>query len=142
MSKKISSETIINGIKNAKFITEREVLLIKSRMNRGEDVDLEPIEYDDIFVTDEQSEKGLSYLRKHFLTTKNKKRKNCSWGDYELKAIGYNGEGEPLTDLNVHKLFTFLGYMNVGNGFFNRYEPIYEINGVAYFMYRGEPKIY
>ena len=141
MAKVISSEVIVNNIASSQIITEREVLLLKGRMNKGKEVDLSPLDDIDVFVTDEQAEKGLTYLRKHFLTSKNKKRKNCSWGDYELQAIGYQGEGEPLKKLNPHNLFTFEGYMNVGR-VFPYYSPIYEINGIAYYMENGEPHIY
>lgn len=141
MAKVISSESIIKGIAKAEIISEREILLLKGRMNKGKEVDLSPLDDLEIFVTDEQAEKGLAYLRKHFLTTKNKKRKNCSWGDYELQAIGYQGEGEPLKKLNPHNLFTFEGYMNIGR-VFPYYSPIYSINGISYYMESGEPKIY
>lgn len=141
MTKVISSEVIVNNIAKTEFITEREILLLKNRLNHGKDVDLLPLDDIEVFVTDEQAEKGLAYLRKHLLTTKNKKRKNCSWSDYELRAIGYQGEGEPLEKLNPHHLFTFLGYMNIGR-FFPYYSPIYDINGVSYYMENGEPKIY
>ena len=141
MTKVISSEVIVSDIASKEIITEREILLLKGRMNHGKDVDLSPLDDIEVFVTDEQAEKGLAYLRKHFLTTKNKKRKNCSWSDYELRAIGYKGEGEPLEKLNPHNLFTFEGYMNIGR-VFPYYSPIYDINGVSYYMECGEPKIY
>ena len=138
MTKKISSESVVKKVAKSGVITEREILLLCHRMNHGECVDLSPLDDVDVYVTDEQSQKGLDYLRKHFLTKRNKKRKNCSWGDYELKAIGYNGEGEPLTELNCHHLFKFYGYMNIGK-FLPYYSPIYEINGVWYYMKFGSP---
>ena len=141
MTKVISSEVIVNNIAKTELITEREILLLKSRMNSGKEVDLLPLDDIEVFVTDEQAEKGLAYLRKHLLTTKNKKRKNCKWSDYELKAIGYNGEGEPLEKLNPHHLFKFLGYMNIGRCV-PYYSPIYAIGGIAYYMEDGEPHIY
>ena len=141
MAKVISSEVIVSDIASKEIITEREILLLKGRMNSGKEIDLSPLDDLEIYVTDEQAEKGLAYLRKHFLTSKNKKRKNCKWGDYELKAIGYNGEGEPLEKLNLHHLFTFEGYMNIGR-VFPYYSPIYKINGIAYYMEGGDPHIY
>ena len=141
MAKTISSEVIVNNIAKAEVISEKEILLLKSRMNKGKEVDLSPLDDLEIFVSDEQAEKGLEYLRKHFLTTKNKKRKNCKWNDFELRAIGYKGEGEPLEKLNPHHLFTFVGYMNIGR-FLPFYSPIYEIGGIAYYMESGEPHIY
>ena len=141
MTKVISSEVIVSDIAKREVISEREVLLLKNRMNRGKEVDLSPLDDIDVFVTDEQAEKGLTYLRKHLLTTKNKKRKNCKWGDYELKAIGYNGDGEPLEKLNPHHLFTFEGYMNIGR-VFPYYSPIYGIGAISYYMEGGEPHIY
>lgn len=141
MAKKISSETIISEAVSKEFISERDINLIKRRLNRGEIINFSPIGENDVFVTDEQAEKGLNYLIKHFLTSKNLKRKNCWWGDAALKAIGYNGEGEELTPMNPHKLFKLVGFMNIGN-FRPFYQPIYEINGVSYYMNGGQPEIY
>ena len=141
MAKKRASEIVISEAVTNKAISERDITLIKSRLNRGEAIDITPIEENDVFVTDEQAEKGLNYLIKHFLTSKNLKRKNCLWGDTELKAIGYNGEGEELTPMNPHKLFKLVGFMNIGN-FTPFYQPIYEINGLSYYMNGGEPQIY
>lgn len=110
-------------------------------MNKGKEVDLSPLDDLEIFVTDEQAEKGLEYLRKHFLTTKNKKRKNCKWGDYELRAIGYKGEGEPLEKFKSPPLIYVLRVYEY-RAFSPSYEPIYEIGGIAYYMKSGEPHIY
>jgi hypothetical protein len=141
MAKQRASEIVISDAVAKETISERDIILLKSRLNRGENIDFSPIEENDVFVTDEQAEKGLNYLIKHFLTSKNLKRKNCLWGDTELKAIGYNGEGEELTPMNPHKLFKLVGFMNIGN-FMPFYQPIYEINGLSYYMNGGEPRIY
>lgn len=141
MAKQRASEIVISDAVAKKTISERDIILIKSRLNRGENIDISPIEENDVFVTDEQAEKGLNYIIKHFLTPKNKKRKNCWWGDTELKAIGYNGEGEELTPMNPHKLFKLVGFMNIGNSM-PFYQPIYEINGISYYMNGGEPQFY
>lgn len=141
MAKKRASETVISEAVAKKTISERDINLIKRRLNRGEIINFSPIGENDVFVTDEQAEKGLNYLIKHFLTSKNLKRKNCWWGDTALKAIGYNGEGEELTPMNPHKLFKLVGFMNIGN-FMPFYQPIYEINGVSYYMNGGQPEIY
>lgn len=141
MGKKISSEELIKNIVEKGVITEREILLLKHRLNKGEDIDLSPLDEKEIYVTDEQAQKGLTYLREHLLTKSNRRRKNCGWDYWELEAIGLIEEGCPLKEMSTHKLFRFYGFANIGR-IIPYYSPIYEINGVLYYMKCGEPIVY
>lgn len=143
MAKALKNEALINKIKKCGYITEREILLIKSRLNykRANIEDFDFLGDTDIYVTCEQAEKGLKYLRKHLLTMSKKPRKRCTWGEYELNDIGWNGENEDFTNLKYHHLFKVVGFMNVGRCV-PYYEPIYEIGNTDYYMKDGEPTIY
>ena len=142
MAKTMKTSELVNKVVNLGFITEREILLLKRRINHGENVDLSAFDGNDIFVTDEQAVKGLNYLRTHLLTTRNVPRANCVWGLCDLQAIGYQGDNKPLLELNVHKLFKFEGFEDVSCGFTRYVEPVYRINGVRYSMAYGEPQIF
>ena len=138
----MKTSELVKKVVNIGFITEREILLLKRRINHGEDVDLSVFEDKDIFVTDEQAVKGLNYLRKHLLTTRNVPRVSCPWSLADLQAIGYQGDNKPLLYLNVHKLFKFEGFEDVSCGFTRHVEPVYRINGVRYSMADGEPQTF
>ena len=142
MAKTMKTSELVKKVVNLGFITEREILLLKRRMNHGEYVDLSVFEDNDIFVTDEQAVKGLNYLRRHLLTTRNVPRVRCKWSLPDLQAIGYQGDNNPLLNLNVHKLFKFEGFEDVSCGFTRYVEPVYRINGVRYSMAYGEPKTF
>ena len=135
----MKTSELVKKVVNLGFITEREILLLKRRINHGENVDLSAFEDNDIFVTDEQAVKGLNYLRRHLLTTRNVPRVSCKWSLPDLQAIGYQGDNNPLLNLNVHKLFKFEGFEDVSCGFTSYVEPVYRINGVRYSMAYGEP---
>ena len=142
MAKTMKTSELVKKVVNIGFITEREILLLKRRINHGENVDLSAFEDNDIFVTDEQAVKGLNYLRRHLLTTRNVPRVRCKWSLPDLQAIGYQGDNNPLLNLNVHKLFKFEGFEDVSCGFTRYVEPVYRINGVRYSMAYGEPRTF
>ena len=142
MAKAMKTSELVKKVVNLGFITEREIRLLKRRINYGENVDLSVFEDNDIFVTDEQAVKGLNYLRKHLLTTRNVPRVSCVWYLCDLQAIGYQGENKPLQELNVHKLFKFEGFEDLSGSFARNFQPVYRINGVRYCMANGEPQTF
>ena len=139
MAKKISSEELVKSVAKCRVITEKEINLFKLRLSRGEQIDFSKWNNKNIYVTEEQSIKGLNYLRNHFLTSKNARRKNCIWGIRQLQSIGFDDDYKPLRNLKTKKLFKLLGFENIGNSYYPFYVPIYEIGGVAYCMKAGEP---
>ena len=143
MAKTISNEKLIEKIQNTHVVTEREILLIKSRLNHGR-MGIDSLNFlgkENVYVTDEQSQKGLDFLRKKLLTKRNCRRKNCNWGEYELQDIGWQGDDEYLKHIDVHHLFTLVGFMNIGCSM-PYYEPIYAIGNTSYYMDGREPTIY
>lgn len=139
MTKKISSEELVKNVAKCRVITESEINLLKSRLNRGEKIDFSKLDNKNIYVTEEQSIKGLNYLRNHFLTSKNARRKKCIWSRRELQVIGFDDDYKPLRNVKTKKLFKLLGFENIGNAYYDIYVPIYEIGYVAYFMVHNEP---
>ena len=143
MAKTISNEKLIEKIQNTHVVTEREILLIKSRLNHGR-MDIDALDFlgeENVYVTDEQSFKGLTYLRTKLLTKRNCRRKSCKWGEHELQDIGWQGDDEYLKNIDTHHLFTLVGFMNVGRCV-PYYEPIYAIGDTSYYMKNGVPTIY
>lgn len=139
MTKKISSEELVKSVAKCRVITEKEINLFKLRLSRGEEIDFSKWNNKNIYVTEEQSIKGLNYLRNHFLTSKNARRKTCIWNRRQLQVIGFDDDYKPLRNVKTKKLFKLLGFQNIGYGSYPLYVPIYEIGGVAYFMKGGEP---
>lgn len=143
MAKTISNEKLIEKIQNTHVVTEREILLIKSRLNHGR-MSIDALDFlgeENVYVTDEQSLKGLNFLRKKLLAKRNCRRKNCNWGEYELQDIGWQGDDVCMKNIKVHHLFTLIGFMNIGC-FMPYYEPIYAIGDTSYYMKGGVPTIY
>ena len=143
MAKTISNEKLIEKIQNTHVVTEREILLIKSRLNHGR-MGIDSLNFlgkENVYVTDEQSQKGLDFLRKKLLTKRNCRRKNCNWGEYELQDIGWQGDDVCMKNIKVHHLFTLIGFMNI-YPWIPYYVPIYAIGDTFYYMKNGVPTIY
>lgn len=135
-----TKEILDNAVKK-NVISEKDILLLKKRINSGRDKNCINVLFNDnvVYVTDDQSVKGLTYLRRKLLTSKNARRKSCTWGERELKVIGYQGDGMPLNEVNPHKLFTFKGFVNLGTNSCPYVTPIYKIGYISYYMRGGEP---
>ena len=143
MAKTISNEKLIEKIQNTHVVTEREILLIKSRLNHGR-MNIDSLNFlgeENVYTTDEQSQKGLDFLRKKLLTKRNCRRKNCNWGEYELQDIGWQGDDVCMKNIKVHHLFTLIGFMNI-YPWIPYYVPIYAIGDTSYYMKNGVPTIY
>lgn len=141
MAKKLTTKELIEQINRRGIITEKEILLLCHHYDDSEDFGTMELLKTPLPITDEQAIKGLNFLRKSQLTSKNKLRKNHYWTANELKAIGFNGEGQPLTELDPHNLFFFDGFENIGRGFGNKWSPRYLVGGIYYYMNFGVPII-
>lgn len=149
MARTRKTEDVINNALKAKKISEVDILLLKHRSaKKGENLCGSSFSMgNDVYVTHEQAEKGYQWLRNFFLTKDNHLRHNRltdKVGDFDsedfLKAIGFDGEGKPLKDVS-HE-FKFLGLQYTGNGWGTWYEPIYDINGIQYYVWQGVPILY
>lgn len=120
---------------NKGFITERDLLTLKSRLNRGEYDDWDKLcELDAIKITPEQSKKGLDWLLNKLQTPTGRERKNNPF-NYWQEQIIRNFERFELCD-----------FYNIGN-FYPFYVPIYTIYGnggdsFSYYVQGGEIKFY
>jgi|3_EtaG_2_1085321.scaffolds.fasta_scaffold122756_1 hypothetical protein len=106
-------KTLTKDITAKDTLTEREIILLKRRANKGEEVELRE-EYE---ITPEQTAKGLAYLLNQWRTPRGVERKHNPFGIREQDA------------LNTFKSFTFDGFYDAGNGFVKWYMPIYTVIG-------------
>ena len=129
-------KSIFESVKaNKGFITERDILTLKSRLNKGQNEDWHKLcDLEEIKITPEQSEKGLKWLLNKLETPTGKERKNNPF-DYWQEQIIRNFES-----------FTLCDFYNIGN-FYPFYVPIYTIYGnggdsFSYYVQGGEIKFY
>ena len=132
-------KSILNSVKaNKGFISERDILTLKSRLNKGGDAWTEADAIFDSFpeikITPEQSEKGLLWLKDKLETPKGRERKNNPFG-YREEQIIRNFER-----------FTLCDFMNIGR-FLPFYVPVYTIIGnggqsFSYYVEGGQIRFY
>lgn len=132
-------KSIFKNVKaNKGFISERDILTLKSRLNKGGDAWTEADAIFDSFpeikITPEQSEKGLNWLLNKLETPKGRERKNNPF-DYWQEQIIRNFEKFILTD-----------FYSIGT-FFPFFVPVYTIIGnggqsFSYYVEGGEIKFY
>jgi hypothetical protein len=115
------TQNLIDEIIKKKVITEKEINLIKNRINSGKvkfnDLNFEGIYEREIELTPEQTKKGLYYLKNLYITPAGRERKNNPYGWREIDA------------LETFKNFYFIGYYNAGNSYYDLYVPLYVVNG-------------
>ena len=103
-------------------ITEREINLIKNRLNHNK-IKLEDLDLNDTYeITAQQTEKGFKWLLDKWKTPRGIERKNNPFGHRE----------EQILDSFLR--FEFLGYHNNNNFYqaelgINNYVPIYRVVG-------------
>lgn len=109
MAKNIYKEIAERGI-----ITEREINLIKNRMNRG-------INTEEIFmngplqITPEQTAKGLAWLKNLYKTPHGRIRKNNPFNQKQASVI------------NKFRKFELVGFYDVGTFWRYYFVPIYRV---------------
>ena len=121
-------------IKERGFMTEREMLTLKSRSNKAQK-DL--LEYDTINpdgagipIAHEWSEKGIQWLR-GLLTSKGEPRKGQNLDCREIEII----------KTATPEDFSFIGFYDDGRGWYRNYVPVYSIGGMEYFVECGNIKV-
>lgn len=125
-TRKIAMDYLINNVRadgkriivdwDKGYLTEREILLLKTRLNRGEEVDLSSIYNSDGFaITEEQTKKGYDWLMNQWKTPRGVERKNNPFGFRE----------EDILD-NFYR-FEITGFHNIGNRYHDYYTPAYEV---------------
>ena len=103
-----------NEIAASGVISEREILTIKSRLNRGLDC-WEIFDNGNLTITPEKTEKGFNWLWNQYKTPFGKVRKNNPFGTWEISA---------LEDFAGFELVDFI---DAGNGFVRWFVPVYRV---------------
>lgn len=128
-----TTKDIINDIVKKSEITEREILLLKARANRGdkEASNFYPGYDAEIYATKEQSEKSFAWLWNLYKSPTGKERKNNPFGYREIN----------LLENNKNELFRFVGFYNLGNRWHDYFTPIYDFCGMEYYVECGKIQI-
>ena len=137
MAKTISNSELVETIKEQGFITEKQILLLKNRMNKSKEnekeisnliADILPIK-----LTNEHMVKSVLWLYGKNIKKNGEFRKNSSLGYRELHILN-----------NAKEAYLSYFYPN-GNRFFTYYTPVWSIDTneehFEYMIDGGETKI-
>ena len=124
---KTTNETIFENIHERGYMTELEMLLLRSRSNKAQkDLFL----YDEftgyIPLSEEWSNKGLQWL-KSLLKKNGEPKAGQNLGDREIKII----KTATASD------FTFVCFHDAGNRLYHNYIPVYNVAGMEYYVSGG-----
>ena len=125
--KTTNNSTIFENIHERGYMTEKEMLLLKSRSNKAQK-DL--FQYDEfseyIPLSEEWSNKGLKWL-KSLLKKNGEPKAGQNLGDREIEII----KNATASD------FTFVCFYDNGNGWYRNFAPIYNVAGMEYYVSGG-----
>ena len=121
---KTTNETIFENIHERGYMTEREMLLLKSRSNKAQkDLFLYDEFSDYIPMSEEWANKGLKWL-KSLLKKNGEPKAGQNLGYREIEII----KTATASD------FTFVCFYDAGNCFYHYYLPVYNVAGMEYFV--------
>ena len=124
---KTTNNTIFENIHERGYMTEKEMLLLKSRSNKAQKDLFQYDEFSDyIPLSEEWAEKGLKWL-KSLLKKNGEPKAGQSLGYREIEIIK---NATP-------KDFSFVCFHDAGNKFYYNYVPVYNVAGMDYFVYSG-----
>lgn len=127
---KKSTKELIAAIAERGVITEKEISLLKRRANAGDKEVNGIYDIDYLPLTKEQTDKALKWLRNLHYTPSGKVRANSPFGYREIAIIdSEKAEGY------------FAGFYDYGFRGYNSYTPIYEIDGMEYYVLGGKINI-
>ena len=129
-----TNKEIIDNAYKAGVISEKDILLLKRRLNNKSFGDVRIV--NEIKVSEEQKEKGLKWLRNLYVSPTGKIRKNNPFGWREITILECSND----------KLEAYLtGFFSIGN-FYKSYIPIYKYtygkNSFAYYVFGKEIRIF
>ena len=138
MAKVISNSELVNEIKAQGYATEKQILLLKSRMNRNKENASEINELTanimPIRLTAEQAEKGREWLLRKNLKNNGEFRKNTTLSEIETSVLKTAKEAY-LSD-----------FYDLGDGRFSNNVPIYryenENDYFEYYVQFGNAQLY
>ena len=125
---KTTNNTIFENIHERGYMTEKEMLLLKSRSNKAQK-DL--FQYDEfseyVPLSEEWANKGIQWL-KSLLKKNGKPKAGQNLGYREIEII----KTATASD------FTFVCFYDAGNGWYRNYMPVYNVAGMEYFVSGGK----
>ena len=128
---KTTNNTIFENIHERGYMTEKEMILLKSRSNKAQK-DL--FQYDEfngyIPLSEEWSNKGLQWL-KSLLKKNGEPKAGQNLGDRVIEIIKTAKPSD----------FSFVCFYDAGNGWFRNFVPVYNVAGMEYFVSGGNIKV-
>ena len=122
---KTTNNTIFENIHERGYMTEKEMLLPKSRSNKAQKDLFQYDEFNDyIPMSEEWSNKGLQWL-KSLIKKNGEPKAGQNLGDREIEII------KSATPED----FSFVCFHDAGNGFYYNYLPVYNVGGMDYFKF-------
>ena len=120
--KTTNNATIFEQIKTRGYMTEREMLLLKSRSNKAQK-DL--FQYDEfsgyVPLSEDWANKGINWL-KSLLKKNGEPKAGQNLGFREIEIIKSAKQSE----------FSFVCFYDAGNCFYHYYLPVYNVAGMEY----------
>ena len=124
---KTTNNTIFENIHERGYMTEKEMLLLKSRSNKAQKDLFQYDEFSDyIPLSEEWAEKGLKWL-KSLLKKNGEPKAGQNLGEREIEII----KTATASD------FTFVCFYDAGNRFYHNYLPVYNVAGMEYYVSCG-----
>ena len=124
---KTTNATIFENIHERGYMTEREMLLLKSRSNKAQKDLFNYDEFNEYTpLSEEWANKGLQWL-KSLLKKNGEPKSGQSLGEREIEII----KTATASD------FTFVCFYDAGNGFYHNYLPVYNVAGMEYYVCAG-----
>ena len=124
---KTTNNTIFENIHERGYMTEREMLLLKSRSNKAQkDLFLYDEFSDYIPMSEEWANKGLQWL-KSLIKKNGEPKAGQNLGFREIEII----KTATASD------FTFVCFYDNGNGWYKNYVPVYNVAGMEYRVEAG-----
>lgn len=110
-------QDICNLVASRGYITEREIITLKSRMNRGDYSGLDIFDRGQVSITPEQTTKWLAWLLNQWRGKSGRERKNNPFGLREQNAI------------DTFERFELVDFIDGGNCYVSFYLPVYRVIG-------------
>ena len=125
---KTTNNTIFEQIKTRGYMTEREMLLLKSRSNKAQKDLFNYDEFSDyIPMSEDWANKKINWL-KSLIKKNGEPKAGQSLGYREIEIIKTAKPSE----------FSFVCFYDAGTGWFRNYLPVYNVAGMEYFVYYGK----
>ena len=125
---KTTNDTIFEQIKTRGYMTEREMLLLKSRSNKAQKDLFQYDEFNEyIPMSEDWANKGINWL-KSLIKKNGEPKAGQNLGFREIEIIKTAKPSE----------FSFVCFYDAGNGWFRNYIPVYNVAGREYFVYCGK----